>query len=85
MGKVDRWTTSDQKQRWLATTLLEIEPRLRRLRGYRALPQLRVALQQGLTQGKEVTARNERWGCSRISTRNGTPALFCFSEGETIP
>ncbi len=53
MGKVDRWTTSDQKQRWLATTLLEIEPRLRRLRGYRALPQLRVALKQGITQGKE--------------------------------
>jgi putative transposase len=54
VGKVDRWTTSDQKQRWLATTLLEIEPRLRRLRGYRALPQLRIALQQDLTQGKEV-------------------------------
>lgn len=54
VGKVDRWTTSDQKQRWLATSLLEIEPRLRRLRGYRALPQLCVALKHGLTQGKEV-------------------------------
>jgi transposase-like protein len=54
VGKVDRWTTSDQKQRWLATTLLELEPRLRRLRGYRALPQLRVALNQGITQAKEV-------------------------------
>ena len=54
VGKVDRWTTSDQKQRWLATTLLEIEPRLRRLRGYRALPNLRVALKEGATQGKEV-------------------------------
>ena len=54
VGKVDRWTTSDQKQRWLATTLWEIEPRLRRLRGYRALPQLRVALKEGTTQGKEV-------------------------------
>ena len=53
VGKVDRWTTSDQKQRWLATTLLELELRLRRLRGYRALPQLRVALKQGITQGKE--------------------------------
>ncbi|MDR7420503.1 MAG: hypothetical protein QN178_16510 [Armatimonadota bacterium] len=50
VGKVDRWTTSDQKQRWLATVLLEIEPRLRRLRGYRALPQLRAALQQALRQ-----------------------------------
>ncbi len=54
VGKVDRWTTSDQKQRWLATTLLETEPRLRRLRGYRALPQLRAALTEGITQGKEA-------------------------------
>jgi transposase-like protein len=50
VGKVDRWTTSDQKQRWLATTLLELEPRLRRLRGYRALPQLRAALQQNIAK-----------------------------------
>jgi hypothetical protein len=54
VGKVDRWTTSDQKQRWLATALWEIEPRLRRLRGYRALPQLRAALKQGITEGREV-------------------------------
>jgi ParB-like chromosome segregation protein Spo0J len=47
VGKVDRWTTSDQKHRWLATSLLELEPRLR---GYRALLQLRVALKQGITQ-----------------------------------
>ncbi|MDR7485645.1 MAG: hypothetical protein QN187_09980 [Armatimonadota bacterium] len=45
-GKVDRWTTSDQKHRWLATALLEIEPRLRRLRGYRAPRHLRAAFQQ---------------------------------------
>jgi len=32
-GKVDRWTTSDQKRRWLATAFLEVEPRLRRMRG----------------------------------------------------
>jgi hypothetical protein len=31
---------------------LEIEPKLRRLRGYRALPQLQVALKQGITQGQ---------------------------------
>jgi putative transposase len=45
-GKVDRWRTSNQKQRWLAAALLDIEPRLRRVRGYRALPQLREALQK---------------------------------------
>jgi putative transposase len=42
-GKVDRWQNSNQKQRWLATALLDVEPRLRRLQGYRALPQLREA------------------------------------------
>jgi len=53
-GKVDRWRASDQKQRWLASALLDIEPRLRRVRGYRALPKLREALQRAL--GKEVPA-----------------------------
>jgi len=42
--KVDRWRTSDQKQRWLAAALLDIEPRLRRIKGFRALPLLRGAL-----------------------------------------
>jgi len=54
VGKVDRWTTSDQKHRWLATALLEIEPRLRRLRGYRALPHLRLALQQSSKKESDV-------------------------------
>jgi len=44
--KVDRWRSSDQKQRWVASALLAIEPRLRRLKGYRHLPLLRVALQR---------------------------------------
>jgi hypothetical protein len=25
-GKVDHWKTSNQKQRWLATALLDLEP-----------------------------------------------------------
>jgi len=29
--KVDRWRTSNQQQRWVASALLAIEPRLRRL------------------------------------------------------
>ena len=52
IGKVDRWQNSNQKQRWLATALLDIEPRLRRLRGYRALPQLREALQEERRRAK---------------------------------
>lgn len=44
-AKVDRWRTSEQKQRWLAAALQDIEPRLRRIKGFRALPLLRSALQ----------------------------------------
>ena len=54
-GKVDRWRTSEQKQRWLAATLLELEPRLRRIRGFRALRQLRQAL---LTEIQGVHSRH---------------------------
>lgn len=43
-GKVKAWKSSDQKQRWLASALLDIEPRLRRVRGHRNLPRLRAAL-----------------------------------------
>jgi transposase-like protein len=56
-AKVDRWTNSSQKQRWLAAALLDIEPRLRRIRGYRFLPLLRSAIQAEI-QGKEVTAQH---------------------------
>src|SRR5712691_11445622 len=51
-GKVDRWRNSNQKHRWLAAALLDIEPRLRRVRGYRALPQLREALQKERGKGE---------------------------------
>jgi transposase-like protein len=47
-GKVDCWKNSSQKQRWLAAALLDIEPRLRRLSGYRHLPALREALMREL-------------------------------------
>lgn len=43
--KIDYWVNSGQKQRWIATSLLDIEPALRKVRGYRHLPLLRSALQ----------------------------------------
>jgi len=43
--KVDCWRNADQKHRWLATTLLDIEPRLRKVSGYAHLPRLRAALE----------------------------------------
>lgn len=55
-GKVSCWKNSSQKHRWLAATLLDIEPRLRRIRGYRHLPLLRQALQEelGISKRKSV-------------------------------
>ena len=45
---VRRWTNSSQRHRWVATALLDIEPRLRRVRGYHHLPMLRQAIQAEL-------------------------------------
>ena len=47
-AKVDHWQNSSQRHRWLATALLDIEPRLRKVMGYRHLPTLRVALKAEL-------------------------------------
>jgi putative transposase len=52
--KVDYWKNSSQKHRWIASALLEIETRLRRIKGYRYLPLLRLALQQRLKLSKEA-------------------------------
>jgi transposase-like protein len=43
--KVTCWRNADQKHRWLATALLDIEPRLRAVSGYKHLMRLRTALQ----------------------------------------
>jgi putative transposase len=48
--KVDCWRNADQKHRWLATTLSELEPRLRKVSGFTHLPHLRAALDV-LTKG----------------------------------
>lgn len=50
--KVDYWRNSDQKHRWLGAALLDIEPRLRRVKGYRYLPQLRIAIQKDTEKQK---------------------------------
>ena len=47
-GRVDHWKNSHQKHRWLAASLMDIEPRLRRIQGYRHLPTLRTALMKTL-------------------------------------
>jgi putative transposase len=54
--KVDYWKNAEQKHRWLATTLLDLEPRLRKVWGYRQLLRLRAALQTHLKESLERVA-----------------------------
>ena len=55
-AKVDHWKNSEQKQRWLATALLDLEPRLRRIRNYHALPLLREAIKRQMQGVKKSAA-----------------------------
>ena len=48
--KVDYWKNSSQKQRWVASALLAIEPSLRRVQGYRYLDRLREALKNEVSR-----------------------------------
>lgn len=54
--RVCYWKNSEQRQRWVATALLETEPRLRKIRGYEHLPKLRQAMQR-LTPDKSLEAK----------------------------
>ena len=53
---MDYWKNADQKHRWLATALLDIEPRLRKVCGCRQLARLRTALQTHLKDCLEKVA-----------------------------
>jgi putative transposase len=59
-AKVDHWKNSSQRQRWLATALVEIEPRLRKVMGYRHLPKLREALKRELKIEEQTSTRTKR-------------------------
>ena len=72
-AKVDHWQTSSQRHRWLATALLDIEPRLRKVMGYRHLSTLRDALKRELKidtdiEGESCVSNQGPW---RVSTKNG--------------
>ena len=54
-AKVDVWKTSNQRHRWLATALLDIEPRLRRVKGHRHLIKLEAALRRALNIKEQPT------------------------------
>ena len=53
---VDHYRNSEQNHRWIGTALLEIEPRLRRVRGRHHLKALRQALQKELGIRKRQAA-----------------------------
>ena len=74
-GKVDRWRNSEQKQRWLATAILDIEPRLRTVVGYRHLLRLRAALQSSSNRSGNAVAR--------MMTRSRSE--FQLEKGLTLP
>ena len=65
-AKVDHWQNSSQRHRWLATALLDIEPRLRKVMGYRHLPRLRDALTREL---KIDTTTSTKKAASAIRSR----------------
>jgi transposase-like protein len=54
--RVARWRTSDQKLRWCAAALLQLEPRLRRIKGCEQLPLLQAALRNKLHLAKRAAA-----------------------------
>lgn len=52
--RVDYWKNSEQRQRWVATALLQIEPKLRTVSGYKHLPQLRTVMAQLVGKQKKT-------------------------------
>jgi transposase-like protein len=56
-GRVDHWKNAIHKHRWLAAALLDIEPRLKKVRGYRHLPKLRQAIISRLNLGRKAEAK----------------------------
>ncbi len=54
-SKVDAWKNSSQRHRWLATALLDIEPRWRRVRGHRHLSKLAAAVARALRINTDQT------------------------------
>jgi putative transposase len=54
MRNVKRWTNHGQKQRWMATALLQAEKSFHRLQGYRDLPKLCDALLLYQTEQQRV-------------------------------
>lgn len=59
MRRVKRWLDSNHFQRWLATYCLNSEKRMRRCRGYRALPGLWVLLRSLTDKQEQIDSAEE--------------------------
>jgi transposase-like protein len=55
-GRVKHWRDGDMVQRWAVAALLRAEKKFRRIKGYREIPKLLVALQQRSLDRKEEAA-----------------------------
>lgn len=53
--RVDHWHNSNQRQRWVATAMVEIEPGLNKVQGYKFLDELRRAM-GALKAGEQTVA-----------------------------
>ena len=56
--KVDRWQNSNQTLRWTAAGLMDIEPRLYKIRGHNYLKVLRLKMQQIIGPEKTQATKN---------------------------
>ena len=79
-AKVDHWKTSNQRQRWLATALTDIEPRLRKVMGYRHLPKLREALKREL----KIETAKKNTSRKTLLKRTGSRGTFQLRMGLTL-
>ena len=57
--KVDRWRNSNQILRWTAASLMDLEPRLRRIRGFKYLNDLKSKLKSEVLR-RETESAKER-------------------------
>ena len=73
-AKVGHWQNSSQRHRWLATALLDIEPRLRKVMGYPSpahAPYRVEARTEDQHDNVEEESRVSNQEPSRVSTKNG--------------
>jgi hypothetical protein len=57
-GRITRWVNGHQKQRWLAMSLLKIESRLNKIKNYRKLSLLKIAIKNAISNVPKKPLQN---------------------------